>query len=194
LTFEDSPPANPDSPRDLPAITLAAVGCVAAFFGVSELTSHNFVSAIVLAPLVGGIVAIIVLIVYQYRAKLPLLTVRPLLTSAIPVAGIIVALFAAAAAVSATALTASVMSERYSAVHIGLLYLPELGGAVIFGAVITRKSRHDRPLVGMCFLAAGIAVFRIDVPASPAVALIGSALAGVGLGATVAPALFVAGF
>ena len=37
LTFEDAPPANPDSPRDLPAIALAAVGCVAAFFGASEL-------------------------------------------------------------------------------------------------------------------------------------------------------------
>src|SRR6204780_5445379 len=40
LTFDDAPPANPDSPRDLPAIALAAVGCVAAFFGASELTSH----------------------------------------------------------------------------------------------------------------------------------------------------------
>ena len=30
LTFDDAPPANPDSPRDLPAIALAALGCVAA--------------------------------------------------------------------------------------------------------------------------------------------------------------------
>src|ERR1700722_806810 len=42
LTFEDAPPANPDSPRDLPAISLAAIGCVAAFFGASELESHPF--------------------------------------------------------------------------------------------------------------------------------------------------------
>src|SRR5215831_8591960 len=42
LTFEDSPAANPDSPRDLPAIALAIVGCVAAFFGASQLTSHAF--------------------------------------------------------------------------------------------------------------------------------------------------------
>ena len=40
LTFEDAPPADPDSPRDLPAIALAAVGCVAAFFGASELLTH----------------------------------------------------------------------------------------------------------------------------------------------------------
>jgi MFS family permease len=114
LTFEDSPPANPDSARDLPAIGLAAVGCVAAFFGASELTSHKFVSAIVLAPLFGGLAAIVALVVYQYRAKTPLLTVKPLLKSSIPVAGIVVALFAAAAAVSATGLTAAVLVGHYS--------------------------------------------------------------------------------
>ena len=46
LTFEDAPPANPDAPRDLPAIALAAVGCVAAFFGASELTTHRFLDAV----------------------------------------------------------------------------------------------------------------------------------------------------
>ncbi len=53
---------------------------------------------------------------------------------------------------------------------------------------------HYLPLVGMIFLAAGIAVFLIEVPASQSLTLLGSALTGVGLGATVAPALFVAGF
>ena len=46
----------------------------------------------------------------------------------------------------------------------------------------------------MLFLAAGIAVFRVQVPPSEALTLIGSGLTGIGLGATVAPALFVAGF
>ena len=36
LTFDDAPPANLDSPRDLPAIALATVGCVAAFFGAAH--------------------------------------------------------------------------------------------------------------------------------------------------------------
>ncbi|MCU1490871.1 MAG: putative transrane efflux protein, partial [Acidimicrobiaceae bacterium] len=47
---------------------------------------------------------------------------------------------------------------------------------------------------GMAMLAVGIAVFRISVPSSQAMTLIGSGLTGIGLGATVAPALFVAGF
>jgi MFS family permease len=198
LTFEDSPPANPDSPRDFPAIGLAVVGCVAAFFGVSELTSHRFMDPEVILPLVGGVAVIVALVVYQYRAKRPLLTIRSMLTSSIPVAGIAVALFAAAASVSATVLTASVLVGRYSPLHIGLLYLPEVGGAVItavaLGVVIRRRSLHYLPLVGMVALAAGIAVFRIEVPSSQALTLVGSGLTGIGLGATVAPALFVAGF
>jgi hypothetical protein len=121
-----------------------------------------------------------------------------MLTSSMPVAGIIVALFAAAASVSATALTAGVLAGRYSPVHIGLLYLPELGGAVVtavaLGVVIRRRAMHYLPLVGMVFLAAGIVVFLVKVPSSPALTLLGSGLTGIGLGATVAPALFVAGF
>jgi Major Facilitator Superfamily len=198
LTFEDAPAANPDSPRDLPAITLAAVGCVAAFFGASELESHRFLAAECIVPLLGGLAVILVLITYQYRAKQPLLTIRTMLTSSMPVAGIVVALFAAAASVSATALTAGVLATRYSPLHVGLLYLPEVGGAVVtafvLGRVITRRSMHYLPLAGMTLLAAGIAAFRIDVPSSQALTLVGSGLTGLGLGATVAPALFVAGF
>jgi MFS family permease len=200
LTFDDAPPADPDSPRDLPAIVLAAVGCAAAFFGASELLTHPFLDGVTIAPLLGGLATIVVLIVYQFRAKRPLLTIRSMLTSTMPVAGIVVALFAAAASVSATALTAGALaaSGRYKPLHLGLLYLPEVAGAVItaviLGVVITRRAIHYLPLVGMVFLAAGIAVFRIDVPSSQAATLIGSGLTGIGLGATVAPALFVAGF
>jgi MFS family permease len=198
LTFDDAPPVNPDSARDLPALGLAAVGCVAAFIGTAELTSHRFVSAAVLAPLVGGLVVIVALIVYQYRAAHPLLEIRSMLGSSIPVAAIVVALFAAAASVSVTVLTAATLAERHSALRVGVLFLPELAGAVIsaiaFGAVITRKGIHYLPLVGMVFLAIGIVIFRIEVPASEPLALLGSAATGLGLGATVAPALFVAGF
>jgi MFS family permease len=198
LTFDDAPPANPDSPRDPLAIALAAVGCTAAFFGASELLTHSFLDPLTIVPLLGGLTLIVVLIVYQFRAKRPLLTIRTMLTSTMPVAGIVVALFAAAASVSATALTAAVLAKHYGPLHVGLLYLPEVAGAVItailLGVVITKRSMHYLPLAGMVFLAAGIAVFRIEVPSSEAATLVGSGLTGIGLGATVAPALFVAGF
>ncbi len=198
LTFDDAPPANLDSPRDLPAIALATVGCVAAFFGAAQLTTHRFLDPVAIVPMVGGLATIVVLVVYQYRAKRPLLTIRTMMTSSIPVAGITLALFAAAASVSATALTVEVLTGHYSPLRIGVLFLPEVGGAVItaivLGLVLQRRAIHYLPLVGMIVLAAGIAVFRVEVPPSQALTLVGSSLTGIGLGATVAPALFVAGF
>ena len=92
------------------ALGLAAVGCVAAFFGSSQLTSHAFLDPIAIVPLIGGLAVIVILIVYQATAKNPLLTIREMLTSTIPVAGIVLALLAAAASVSATALTAAAMA------------------------------------------------------------------------------------
>jgi MFS family permease len=198
LTFEDAPPADPESPKDPLALGMAAVGCVAAFFGASQLTTHAFLDPIAIIPLVGGLIVIVMLIVYQATARNPLLTIGDMVKSTIPVAGIVLALLAAAASVSATALTAEAMSDKYGPLHLGLLYLPELLGAVItafaLGIVITRKSIHYLPLAGMFFLAAGILVFRIEVPGNATTTLIGSFLTGIGLGATVAPALFAAGF
>jgi MFS family permease/nucleotide-binding universal stress UspA family protein len=198
LTFDDAPPADRDAPLDLTAIALATVGCTAAFVGASLLTTHEFSDLAVTVPMFGGLALIVTLIVYQFRARRPLLTIRTMMTSAIPVAGVGVALFAAAASIAATVLTASVFMQHFSPVEVGLLYLPELGGAlvmaVVFGIVISRRAMHYLPLVGMVLLAAGIAVFRASLPANVPLALVGSALTGLALGATVAPALFVAGF
>ena len=198
LTFEDAPPADPTAPRDPLAIVLAAVGAGAAFFGASELLTHPFLDTITIVPLLGGLATIVTLIINQSVRSRPLLTIRPMLTSTIPVAGIVVALFAAAASVSATELSAGVLATRYSPLHVGLLYLPEFAGAVAtalaLGVVLRHRSLQYLPLAGMASLAAGIIVFRIQLPPSQALTLIGSGLTGIGVGATVAPALFVAGF
>jgi hypothetical protein len=198
LTFEDTPPADTSAPRDPLPIGLAAAGAAAAFFGASELLTHKFLDARTIVPLIGGLALIVTLIVYQYNAKRPLLKVRNMLSSTIPVAGIVLALFAAAASVSATVLTAGLLAGRYSPLHVGLLYLPELGGAILtaalLGFVLNKRALQFLPLAGMLFLAAGIAVFRIELPPTQALTLIGSGLTGIGLGATVAPALFAVGF
>jgi hypothetical protein len=198
LTFEDTPPADPSAPRNPLPIALAAAGSVAAFFGASELTSHKFLEFRTVGLLIVGLALIVALIVNQARAHRPLLTIRSMLTSTIPVAGIALALFAAAASVSATALTAGLLMEQYSPLHVGLLYLPELAGAVLtavlLGLVINKRALQYLPIGGMVFLAAGIAVFRIQVPPTQGQTLVASGLLGIGLGATVAPALFTAGF
>lgn len=198
LTFVDTPPFDRTAPRDGAAIGLAGAGSVAAFFGASRLLTHRFLDPMAIGPLAGGLLLIVALVVNQYRRKRPLLTIRRVLSSTMPVSGIVVALFAAAASVSATVLTASLLAERYTPLHVGLLYLPEFGGAlltaVLLGLVMSHRLIHYLPLAGMACLAAGIAVFRIELPPSEALALVGSGLTGIGLGATVAPALFVAGF
>ena len=198
LTFEDSPPADPTAPKDPWAIGLAAAGAGLAFFGASELLTHPFVSTITLLPLAVGLALIVTLIVSQSVRKRPLLTIRSMLTSTIPVAGITVALFAAAASVSATELTSTMLAPLHSPLRLGLLFLPEFAGAVIsgiaLGVVLRHRGLQYLPLVGMFLLAAGIVAFRIHLPTSEAMTLVGSGLTGLGLGATVAPALFVAGF
>jgi MFS family permease len=197
LTFEDAPPADPSAPRDSKAIGLAAAGAVAAFWGASELTTHGFLDPVAIGPLAGGLVLIIALWVYQYRGAGVLLTLRPL-ASTFPVAGIIVAICAAAASVSAIALTSASLAARYAPLHLGLLYLPELGGAllasIVFGAVFSTRLIHWFTLFGMACLAAGILVIRAAVPPTTGLTLAGSALIGVGVGASVVPALFMAGF
>ena len=198
LTYEDAPPADPTAPKDPWAIGLAAAGAGLAFFGASELLTHPFVSTITLLPLAVGLALIVTLIASQSLRKHPLLTIRSMLTSTIPVAGIVVALFAAAASVSATELTSTMLAPLHSPLHLGLLFLPEFAGAVIsgiaLGVVLRHRSLQYLPLLGMFLLAAGIVAFRVHLPTSQTMTLVGSGLTGLGLGATVAPALFVAGF
>jgi MFS family permease len=198
LTFEDTPAADTGAPRSPLPIGLAALGSVAAFYGASELLTHKFLEVRTFGLLIAGLALIVVLIVSQARAERPLLSVRTMLSSTIPVAGIILALFAAAASVSATALTANLLAARYRPLHVGLLFLPELAGATLaaiaLGAVINKRAMQYLPLAGMGCLAAGIAVFRVQLPPTQGLTLIGSALTGIGLGASVAPALFATGF
>ena len=116
-----------------------------------------------------------------------------------PVAGITVALFAAAASVSATVLTAAALVGHYSPLHIGLLYLPEVarsGDHRHRARPRHQKARDALPPARRHGLPRRRDRWssRIKVPSSEALTLLGSGLTGIGLGATVAPALFVAGF
>jgi nucleotide-binding universal stress UspA family protein/MFS family permease len=197
LTFSDAPPADLSAPRDPIAIGLAACGSVAAFFGAAELLTHRFLDPVAVIPLLVGVALIAALIVYEYRARHPLLILRDLV-STIPMTGVVVAICAAAAATSAIALTATVQAPHYTPLHLGLLYIPELAAAVltaiVFGAVFSTRFIHYYALTGMVILAAGVLVLRAVIPPSSALTLAGSALVGIGIGASVVPALFLAGY
>ncbi|WP_051450737.1 MFS transporter [Actinospica robiniae] len=197
LTFEDDPPANPDAPRDPIALSLAFCGCVAAFYGASELLTHSFRNPLVWVPLIGGLLLIVGLVVHEYVGANPLLCVRGLV-STFPIAGITAAVCAAAASVSAISLTAAVLTGRFTPLHLGLLYLPEFGAAlltaVIFGIVFKTRLLHYYALAGLLMLAIGILVVNAAAPPTAVLVAVGSGLIGFGVGASVVPALFIAGF
>jgi nucleotide-binding universal stress UspA family protein len=197
LTFQDAPAADPTAPRDGLAIGLAATGSVAAFWGASELFTHRFLDPVAIIPLLAGLGLIIILWIYQYRASRPLLTVRAL-ASTIPVGGIVIAICAAAAATSVVGLTATILAPHYTPLHLGLLFVPELVAAIltafVLGAVFSTRLIHYYALTGLGFLAAGTLVLRASTPPSTALTLVGSGLCGIGIGASVTPALFLAGF
>jgi MFS family permease len=197
LTFQDAPPADRTAPRNPLPVGLAAAGCVAAFYGASELLTHSFVNAVTLVPLLAGLGLIVVLFVYQYRAKDPLLCIRPL-GSTLPASGIVVAMCAAAGSISAVAVAAVLLTDKFSAVHLGLLQFPEfiaaLITAVLLGLVFRTRGLHFLVLGGMVSLIAGILVLLLQLPPTSLLMALGSGLIGLGVGGSVAPALFIAGF
>ena len=199
LTFYDQEPIAPKAPWAPAAILLAAVGCGLTFFGSAELTTHAFVSTWVLLPLVAGIATIVVLVLQQYHAKRPLMPVRQL-TSTFPVVGIIVAISAGAASVAIIELvSAALVAKGTDPGHIGTLFLPQVAGAflaaALFGALFTTKWTKVIALVGLVCIAAAAGILTgVASSSSEGIVWIGTAVLGFGVGASVAPALFVAGF
>jgi MFS family permease len=197
LTFQDAPPADPSATRNPLPVGMAAVGCLALFYGASELLTHSFGDALTLVPLVGGLALIVALLVYQYRARRPLLCIRPL-GSTLPVSGIVVAMCAAASSISAVALAAVLLTDKFTPVHLGLLQFPEfiaaLITAVLLGFLFRTRGLHYLVLGGMLSLIAGILVLQLQLPPTSGAMALGSGLIGLGVGGSVAPALFIAGF
>jgi MFS family permease len=197
LTFEDVEPQDRSAPWDWVAVMLAGIGCAAAFFGASELQTHAVVSVIVLLPLLGGLAMIITLIIYQYSFDRALMPVRQLATT-FPVAGIIIAMSAGAASVAAIELAETVLAKQGNPAHTAMLFWPEFGGAVVtailFGLLFRTRFVPILALAGMGFLSGGIVVLTGVVSGPHALVIIGSGLIGLGVGASVSPALFMAGF
>ena len=197
LTFEDSPAQDPEAPRDWAAILLAGTGCAAAFFGASELTTHRMLDVIVFVPLLTGAGLLIGLIINQVTARNPLMPMRQLL-STFPVAAVTIAISAGAASIALIELAQTALTKHASPAHIGVLLLPELGGAVftavLFGALIRTRFVPALAWSGLAALAGGAAVLTGVATGPHSLVIVGSALIGLGVGSSVAPALFTTGF
>jgi MFS family permease len=198
LTYEDAPPQDADAPIDVVSVTLAAFGTAAAFFGVSQLVGHSFGAPIVLIPLLVGVALIIVLMVHQYAAEDPLMPVKKLATT-IPVAAILVAMCAAAVSVGLIDLAEAALElKKTDPTHEAMLFWPEFGGAVamavFFGAIFFTKWLPALVVGGLGVLVGASAVLSGVATGSEALVVIGAGATGVGVGASVAPALFTTGF
>jgi MFS family permease len=197
LTFEDQEPQDRSAPWDWVAMILAGGGCAAAFFGASELTTHPFTSSIALIPLLGGTAAIVLLVVHQSVVKRPLMPVRQLGTT-MPVAAIVVAICAGAASVAVIELAQTALQKQGDPVHIAMLFWPEFGGAVItaflLGAILRTRFIPLLAFSGLLLLAGGAAVLHGVSTGPHALVVAGSGLVGLGVGASVSPALFICGF
>ena len=197
LTFQDAPPQDPEAPRDWTAILLAGLGCAAAFFGASELQTHRMLDLIVFAPLITGVALLGILILYQVGARNPLMPMGQLL-STFPVAAIIIAIAAGAGSIPLTELAQVAFAGRVSPAHLGVLFIPEVGAALftalLFGALIRTRFVPLLAWTGLLVLAGGAAVLTGVAGGPQSLVLVGSGLVGIGVGSSVAPALFTTGF
>ena len=196
LTFEDEPPEDRSAPWDIVAVLLAGGGCAAAFFGAAKLQAGGAPGPVSLAPLLAGVAAVIALVVHQYRARQPLMPVRQLATT-FPVAGIVIAMCASAAAFGLMELTLTAL-QNHSLVHTALLFLPEFGAAVataaLFGLLFRTRFTPLLAISGLAVTAVAAAVLTAVATGASAVVAAGAALIGFGVAASVSPALFMAAF
>ena len=197
LTFEDTPAQAPEAPRDWWAIVLAGLGCSAAFFGASELQTHPMVSLVVLAPLVAGALLLLTLVLHQISARNPLMPMAQLLTT-FCVPAVTIAVAAGAASIPLIELAQQALMRTASPIHLGVLLLPFLGGALftalLFGLLVKTRLIPLLAWSGLVAVAGGAAVLTGMATGPQSLVLVGSGLVGLGVGSSVAPALFAVGF
>lgn len=197
LTFEDVPPSDTSAPWDFVAIGLAVAGCGLAFFGAGLLEATDKVSALALAPLLVGFALVGALVVYEYRLRHPLMPVRQLATT-FPVVGILIALFASASAFGLMELALLAIEHRMSPAQMGIEFLPEFGAAIltagIFGALFRTRFTPILAFSGLVMLATAAALLTGVATGGSTMVEVGAGLIGLGVGASVSPALFLAGF
>jgi hypothetical protein len=121
------------------------------------------------------------------------------LATTIPVAAILAAMCAAAVSVGLIDLAQSALElKKTDPTHEAMLFWPEFGGAVamavLFGAIFFTRWMPALVLGGLGVLTGAAAILSGVATGSEALVVVGSGATGVGVGASVAPALFTTGF
>jgi MFS family permease len=197
LTFEDDPAQDTSAPWDFIALTLTIAGSGLAFWGAGQLQSSMRANAESLVPLITGFTLLVVLVIHQYFTRRPLMPVRAL-ASSIPVTGIYIALTASASSIGIMELVLQMLEQKTKPIEAGLYFLPEFGAAlviaVVFGSLFRSRYTPLLALAGLAAIAASAALLLTEVPAVGWTDGVVAGILGLGVGASVSPALFMAGF
>lgn len=193
-------PQNPQLRLDKTAVGLAVAATFLPFFATSVLMGRSFGSPLFLVPFVLGLLALVALIVAQYRKREPLMPVKALSTQ-LPVTGTLVAMVAGAVFITVVELAQLLLSDvaKTPPAEAGLLFWPMPVGlvvaAVLFGALV--RTRYLALLVnaGLVALAGAAVILLFATGADPDSAVRwATLLLGFGAGASVSPGLFLAAF
>jgi MFS family permease len=183
------------------SVLLALGATLLPFLASSLLPKIAFVSVEFLVLTGIGVAALAILIVYEYRRPEPLMPVK-LLSTTLPVGGMLTAMVAGAAFVAFDELvqTMFITARHASALRVGLLFWPQAVGvvvaAVLFAAIFRTRFVPVLALTGLgVLLAAGVVIETLGGArrGDNGTVLVAAALLGFGAGATVSPGLFLAG-
>jgi len=154
-------------------------------------------SLIALAPLLSGAGLLLTLVLHQITTRNPLMPMAQLLTT-FCVPAVAIAIAAGASSIPLIELAITAVAGDFTPIHLGVLLLPFLGGALVtafgFGATVRSRVLPLFAWSGLFAIAGGAAVLLGVTSASQTSILVGTGLVGLGVGSSVAPALFTVGY
>lgn len=169
------------------------------FWASGELRAHGFLDPLVAVPLGIGAVCFIVLVAVEYQRDEPLAPVKKMWTT-IPLVGTLIAMLGGGLFVSFVELLATALMhvENKHPLGAGLMFWPQVIGAVVaallLGYFIRSRFLALFAIAGMMLLvAAGALLLGYRASSGSALILAIAGVLGLGAGATVSPALFLAG-
>jgi hypothetical protein len=180
-------PAAVERGLDIPGAVLATAGTGAAIYGLINVGSRGWSSASTVLPLILAVAIWAVFAMLERRARRPLLTIGLLGRRAV-LAGSFLMLAATGLMVGGFFLGSFALqhAHHYSALHVGLAFLPiavaTVAGAHTGSRVLTRVNARIVAVTGLTLAAAGYAIAAGWT--QPAVIVTGLSIATLGIGAT----------
>ena len=172
---------------DIPGAALVTAGTGAAIYGLINVGSHGWAAASTVLPLVVTVAVWALFAMTERRARHPLLTVG-LLGQRVVLAGSFLMLTATGLLVGGFFLGSFALqrAHHYSALHVGLAFLPiavaTVAGAQAATQVLTRLNTRIVAITGLALAAAGYAIAARW--AQPAAMVAGLSIAALGIGGT----------